>query len=45
MDRLAGEMDADDAIALIEAGAEPLNELMSALRTKQLVAELENRRA
>jgi DNA-binding transcriptional MerR regulator len=44
MDRLAGEMDADRAIALIESGAEPLNELMSALRTKQLVAELESRR-
>jgi len=45
MDRLAGEMDAERAIALIESGAEPLNELMSALRTKQLVAELERRRA
>jgi DNA-binding transcriptional MerR regulator len=44
MDRLAGEMDADRAIALIESGVEPLNELMSALRTKQLVAELESRR-
>ncbi len=29
---------------LIEAGLEPLNELMAALRTKQLVAELERRR-
>ncbi len=45
MDRLAGEMDAERAIALIESGVEPLNELMSALRTKQLVAELESRRA
>jgi len=45
MDRLAGEMDAERAIALIESGVEPLNELMSALRTKQLVAELERRRA
>ncbi|CAN5501877.1 hypothetical protein BH20ACT15_BH20ACT15_07340 [soil metagenome] len=44
MDRLAGEMDADRAIALIESGVEPLNELMSALRSKQLVAELERRR-
>ena len=44
MDRLAGEMDADRAIELIESGTEPLNELMSALRTKQLVAELERRR-
>lgn len=44
MERLAGEMDADQAMELIEAGVEPLNELMSALRTKQLVAELERRR-
>jgi DNA-binding transcriptional MerR regulator len=44
MERLAGEMDADRAIELIEAGVEPLNELMAALRTKQLVAELERRR-
>jgi DNA-binding transcriptional MerR regulator len=44
MDRLAGELDPDRAMELIEAGVEPLNELMSALRTKQLVAELERRR-
>jgi len=44
MERLAGEMDADQAMELIEAGVEPLNELMAALRTKQLVAELERRR-
>ena len=44
MDRLAGEMDPDRVMELIEAGVEPLNELMSALRTKQLVAELERRR-
>jgi DNA-binding transcriptional MerR regulator len=44
MERLAGEMDAEPAIELIEAGVEPLNELMAALRTKQLVAELERRR-
>ncbi len=44
MERLAGEMDAGRAIELIEAGVEPLNELMAALRTKQLVAELERRR-
>jgi DNA-binding transcriptional MerR regulator len=44
MDRLAGEMDPDRAIELIEAGMEPLNELMSAMRTKELVAELERRR-
>jgi DNA-binding transcriptional MerR regulator len=44
MDRLAGEMDADEVMELIEAGIEPLNELMAAMRTKQLVAELERRR-
>jgi hypothetical protein len=44
MDRLAGEMDPDKAMELIEAGVEPLNELMAAMRTKQLVAELERRR-
>jgi DNA-binding transcriptional MerR regulator len=44
MDRLAGEMDPDKVMELIEAGVEPLNELMAALRTKQLVAELESRR-
>ena len=44
MDRLAGEMEPDKVMELIEAGVEPLNELMAALRTKQLVAELERRR-
>lgn len=44
MERLAGELDAERAIELIEAGSEPLNELMSAMRTKELVAELERRR-
>lgn len=44
MDRLAGELDADRAMELIEAGVEPLNELMAALHTKELVAELERRR-
>jgi DNA-binding transcriptional MerR regulator len=44
MERLAGEMDPDRAMELIESGAEPLNELMAALRTKELAAELERRR-
>ncbi|HET8975367.1 MAG TPA: MerR family transcriptional regulator [Solirubrobacterales bacterium] len=44
MDRLAGEVEPDRAIELIESGVEPLNELMAALRTKQLVSELERRR-
>jgi len=45
MERLAGEMDPERVIELIEAGVEPLNELMSALRTKALVGELERRRS
>jgi DNA-binding transcriptional MerR regulator len=44
MARLAGEMDADRAMELIEAGIGPLNDLLAALHTKQLVAELERRR-
>jgi DNA-binding transcriptional MerR regulator len=44
MERLAGEMDPDEVVKLIEAGAEPLQELIAALHTKQLVAELEHRR-
>jgi DNA-binding transcriptional MerR regulator len=44
MERLAGEMDPDRAMELIEAGIQPLNDLLSALHTKQLVAELERRR-
>ena len=44
MERLAGEMDPDDAMALIEAGNQPLNDLLAAMHTKSLVAELERRR-
>jgi DNA-binding transcriptional MerR regulator len=44
MERLAGEMDPDDAMALIEAGNQPLNDLLAAMHTKALVAELERRR-
>ncbi len=44
MERLAGEMDADRAMELIEAGTQPLNDLLGAMHTKQLVAELERRR-
>ena len=35
MERLAGEMDPDRAVELIEAGVEPLNELIAALHTKR----------
>jgi DNA-binding transcriptional MerR regulator len=44
MERLAGEMETDRAIELIESGSEPLNQLIGALHTKALVAELEGRR-
>ncbi|HEX5820206.1 MAG TPA: MerR family transcriptional regulator [Solirubrobacterales bacterium] len=44
MERLAGEMDPDEAMALIEAGNQPLNDLLAAMHTKALVAELEARR-
>jgi hypothetical protein len=45
MERLAGEMDPDEAMGLIEAGTQPLNDLIAAMHTKALVAELERRRA
>jgi DNA-binding transcriptional MerR regulator len=43
-ERLAGEKTPDDVVALIEAGAEPLRDLIAALHTKLLVAELTTRR-
>ena len=45
MDRLGGEVDADRMAQLIEKGAEPLRDLISALHTKALVAELKQQRA
>jgi DNA-binding transcriptional MerR regulator len=45
MERLAGEMDPERAVELIEAGAQPLQDLIAALHTKLLVAELERHRA
>ncbi len=44
-DRLAGEVDADRAIEIIEAGLGPLNDLIAALHTKLMVAELARERA
>src|SRR5689334_9474623 len=38
MERLAGEMDTDQAVDLIEAGAEPLQDLIGALHSKLLIA-------
>jgi DNA-binding transcriptional MerR regulator len=40
-----GEADAERAAGLIETGAEPLRDLISALHTKALVAELKQQRA
>ena len=40
-----GDLDPDRAVELIEAGSGPLNDLIAALHTKLLVAELERHRA
>jgi len=45
MERLAGEMETDDAVELIESGSEPLQELIAALHSKLLIAELSKQRA
>jgi DNA-binding transcriptional MerR regulator len=42
--RLAGDLDPDRALEIVEAGVGPLNELIGALHTKLLVAELERQR-
>ena len=40
LDRLAGEVDVDRAVEIIAAGAEPLRELIGAMHSKLLLAEL-----
>ena len=45
MERLAGEMDTDSAVELIEAGSAPLQDLIAALHSKLLIAELKEQRA
>ncbi len=45
MDRVAGSMEPDRAMELIEAGAEPLKDLIAAMHTKVLIAELERQRS
>ena len=45
MDRVAGSMAPDRAMELIEAGAEPLKDLIAAMHTKVLIAELERQRS
>jgi DNA-binding transcriptional MerR regulator len=44
-DKLLGRFESDRAIAMIEAGLEPLRELIAAMHSKLLVRELERRRA
>jgi DNA-binding transcriptional MerR regulator len=45
LERVAGEMETDRAVELIEAGIEPLRDLIAALHQKLLVAELRDQRA
>ncbi len=45
MERLAGEMEADDAADLVERAVEPMRDLIAALRGKLLISELRARRA
>ncbi len=45
LERLAGELEPDAVVDLLEAGLEPLNDLIAALNSKLLVAELKRRRA
>jgi DNA-binding transcriptional MerR regulator len=42
--RLAGEVDVERAVAIISSGAEPLRELIGAMHSKQLLAELRRQR-
>jgi DNA-binding transcriptional MerR regulator len=45
MRRLAGEVPAERVVRMLEAGSQPLKDLIAALHTKLLVAELERHRA
>jgi DNA-binding transcriptional MerR regulator len=44
MGRLAGEVPPERVVEMLEAGAQPLKDLIGALHTKLMVAELERRR-
>ena len=44
MDRLAGEVSPERVVEMLEAGAQPLQDLIAALHTKLMVAELERHR-
>lgn len=43
MERLAGEVPPERVVEMLEAGAQPLKDLIAALHTKLMVAELERR--
>jgi DNA-binding transcriptional MerR regulator len=45
MDRLAGEVAPERVVEMLESGAQPLQDLIAALHTKLMVAELERHRA
>ena len=45
LERLAGEVEPERVSELLEAGAEPLRDLIAAMHTKLLIAELERHRA
>jgi DNA-binding transcriptional MerR regulator len=45
MERLAGEVPTERVVEMLEAGAQPLQDLIAALHTKLMVAELERHRA
>jgi DNA-binding transcriptional MerR regulator len=45
MERLAGQMETDRALEVIDSGREPLQELIGALHSKLLVAELKRQRS
>jgi hypothetical protein len=44
LDRLAGRVEVDRALAIISSGAEPLRELIGAMHSKMLLAELRRQR-
>ncbi len=45
IDRLAGEVPPERVVEMLESGAQPLQDLIAALHTKLMVAELERHRA
>lgn len=44
MERLEGAVEPERAVKIIEAGAEPLKDLIAALHTKLMIEEVERRR-